>query len=163
MRLARDRRLEDIEALYRSRFPHFLRIATIVVGNEERAREAVQDAFADVIRSRSTFRGDGPLEAWVWRAVLNRARKSASASRPEPGEAAVSAQANGSHELEPDDLGDLLALLPERQRLTVFLRYYADLDYRAIADALDVEVGTVSATLSAAHRTLRRALREVPR
>jgi RNA polymerase sigma factor (sigma-70 family) len=55
-----------------------------------------------------------------------------------------------------------VASLPERQRLTVYLRYYADLDYRAIADVLDVEVGTVSATLSAAHRSLRRNLEEVP-
>jgi DNA-directed RNA polymerase specialized sigma24 family protein len=37
----------------------------------------------------------------------------------------------------------------------------ADLDYRAIADVLEVEVGTVSATLSAAHRTLRKEIQEV--
>jgi DNA-directed RNA polymerase specialized sigma24 family protein len=36
----------------------------------------------------------------------------------------------------------------------VFLRYYADLDYRSIAEALEIEVGTVSATLSAAHTAL---------
>jgi RNA polymerase sigma factor (sigma-70 family) len=53
--------------------------------------------------------------------------------------------------------------LPERQRLALFLRYYADLDYRSIADVLGVEVGTVSATLSAAHSSLRRALSEVNR
>jgi RNA polymerase sigma factor (sigma-70 family) len=51
-----------------------------------------------------------------------------------------------------------VAALPERQRLVVFLRYYADLDYCAIATALDVEVGTVSATLSSAHRALRKQL-----
>jgi DNA-directed RNA polymerase specialized sigma24 family protein len=45
--------------------------------------------------------------------------------------------------------------------LAVFLRYYADLDYRAIATALGIEVGTVSATLSAAHTALRRSLKEV--
>jgi RNA polymerase sigma factor (sigma-70 family) len=52
---------------------------------------------------------------------------------------------------------------PERQRLVVFLRYWADLDYRSIARALEIEVGTVSATLSSAHQTLRRALQEVPK
>ena len=64
-----------------------------------------------------------------------------------------------------DDLGvrRWVAALPERQRLAVFLRYYADLDYRAIASALEVEVGTVSATLSAAHRALRRLMEEVPK
>jgi RNA polymerase sigma-70 factor (ECF subfamily) len=53
--------------------------------------------------------------------------------------------------------------LPARQRDALFLRYYLDLDYRAIADVLDVEVGTVSATLHAARTSLRNALQEVPR
>jgi RNA polymerase sigma factor (sigma-70 family) len=56
-----------------------------------------------------------------------------------------------------------IAALPKRQRLVVYLRYYADLDYRGIAEALDVEVGTVSATLGSAHRALRRSLEEVER
>jgi DNA-directed RNA polymerase specialized sigma24 family protein len=62
---------------------------------------------------------------------------------------------------EVSALAPLVAGLPERQRLAVFLRYYADLDYRAIADALEIEVGTVGATLAAAHRAIRRALSEV--
>jgi RNA polymerase sigma factor (sigma-70 family) len=54
-----------------------------------------------------------------------------------------------------------VAALPERQRIAIFLRYFADLDYRSIATALEVEVGTVSATLGAAHATLRRSFQEV--
>jgi RNA polymerase sigma factor (sigma-70 family) len=53
-----------------------------------------------------------------------------------------------------------VAALPERQRLAVFLRYFADLDYQSIAIALEVEVGTVSATLAAAHTALRRSYEE---
>ena len=55
----------------------------------------------------------------------------------------------------------LIASLPERQRLAVFLRYYADLDYEAIAVALGVQPGTVAATLHAAHSSLRGRLQEV--
>lgn len=69
-----------------------------------------------------------------------------------------------------DQLARILLVTPiapttprERQRLAVFLRYFADLDYRSIAAALDVEVGTVSATLAAAHAALRRSLQEVER
>jgi len=51
--------------------------------------------------------------------------------------------------------------LPDRQREALFLRFYLDLDYAAIAAALDVEVGTVSATLHAAREGLGRALMEV--
>ena len=59
------------------------------------------------------------------------------------------------------DLAPHLAALPDRQRLAIFLRYYADLDYRAIADVLGVKVGTVSATIAAAHNSLRTRVEEV--
>jgi RNA polymerase sigma-70 factor (ECF subfamily) len=76
----------------------------------------------------------------------------------------VSASTNGTApNHERSELATLIALLPERQRLVLFLRYYADLDYRRIAQILRVEVGTVSATLHAAHTSLRRALKEVQR
>jgi RNA polymerase sigma factor (sigma-70 family) len=66
--------------------------------------------------------------------------------------------------VQPDDrVRVALAGLPERQRLVVFLRYYADLDYRSIGAALGIRTGTVSATLNAAHRSLRQTLQEVER
>ena len=55
-------------------------------------------------------------------------------------------------------LRDHVSELPERQRLVLFLRYYADLDYRAIASAVGISVGTVGSTLNAAHAALRDAL-----
>lgn len=57
----------------------------------------------------------------------------------------------------------LIAAMPERQRLVLFLRYYADLDYRRIADTLEIEIGTAGATLNQARAALRRLLEEVPR
>ena len=56
---------------------------------------------------------------------------------------------------------ELVAALPDRQRVTLFLRYYADLDYAAIAIILGVKPGTVAATLNAAHAALRSQLQEV--
>jgi RNA polymerase sigma factor (sigma-70 family) len=53
--------------------------------------------------------------------------------------------------------------LPERQRLALFLRYYADFDYQAIAETLGVSTGTVGAMLNAAHTALRRSLEEARR
>ena len=64
---------------------------------------------------------------------------------------------------ESTALTEVVAGLPERQRLVLFLRHYADLDYRSIATALDVTPGTVGASLNAAHASLRRLLQEVPR
>jgi RNA polymerase sigma-70 factor, ECF subfamily len=151
--------LEELEALYRSRFDVFARVAASVTGDAERARDAVQEAFATAVRKRGSFRRDGPLEAWVWRIVLNAARSDIRRSLTavdydEP------AAANGHPERDAE-LRVALARLPERQRIAVFLRYYADLDYAAIGEALGIRTGTVSATLNAAHAALRSRLEEV--
>ena len=148
--------------MYRSRFSHFVQVATAIVGEQELALDAVQDAFAGVVRDRRGFRGEGPLEAWIWRAVVNAAlnvRRREVATDLDVAET----RGNGHAPREGSELGVQIALLPERQRLALFLRYYADLDYRSIAAALGVEVGTVSATLSAAHASLRRSLGKVER
>jgi RNA polymerase sigma-70 factor, ECF subfamily len=154
----RDPLLAEIESLYAGGYQQFYRVARGILGDPERAAEAVQDAFVDAVRSRRRFRGDGPLEAWVWRLVVNAARKAARRPLVEVGSPA-------EEQLPPPrellEITPLIARLPERQRLTIFLRYYADLDYRAIARVLDVEPGTVSAALAAAHRTLRKAMQEV--
>jgi RNA polymerase sigma-70 factor (ECF subfamily) len=112
------------------------------------------------VKRRSSFRGDGSLEAWVWRIVVNEAKRIATARADLPLEQAQEPSSNG-HSRDELGIRAWIATLPERQRTTVFLRYYADLDYRTIARVLDVEAGTVSATLSAAHRTLRKLLMEV--
>jgi RNA polymerase sigma-70 factor (ECF subfamily) len=149
--------LDQVERLYRERYAYFVRVAQAVVGSETAAHDAMQDGFAQAVRKRGSFRGDGPLEAWLWRLVLNAAigirRRSGSL---EPFEPAPEPAASDERE-DDEQMRAWVAELPERQRLAVFLRYYADLDYRAIATALGVEVGTVSATLSAAHAALRRA------
>jgi len=147
--------LDELEALYRSRFDVFARVAATVTGDAEQARDAVQEAFATAVRKRGSFRGDGPLEAWVWRIVLNAARSDV--RRVTPAVYDEPAGANGQPE-EDSELRAALALLPERQRTAVFLRYYADLDYAAIGEALGISTGTVAATLNAAHTALRSRL-----
>ena len=151
--------LDELEALYRSRFDVFARVAMSVTGDSDRARDAVQEAFATAVRKRRSFRGDGPLEAWVWRIVLNAARWDVRRSSPAV-EYDDTAGANGHPERDAE-LRVALARLPERQRTAVFLRYYADLDYAAIGDALGISTGAVASTLNAAHTTLRTRLEEV--
>ena len=153
--------MKEIESVYRSRFPHFVQVATAIVGESELAVDAVQDAFAGIVRSRRTFRGDGSMEAWIWRAVVNASYRARRAPEATAGE--TPGQGNGYESVEQSGLWPYIALLPDRQRAALFLRYYADLDYRSIAEALGIEVGTVSATLSAAHRSLRRSLRKARR
>ena len=146
----------EFESLYRSAFPRFLRVALAITRDEETAADAVQEAFARALRSRDSYRGEGSLQAWVWRAVVNEATRAAARRAPRI-EAAPEPASNGAADAEVAARA-VIATLPERQRLAVFLRYYADLDYRTIAETLEIEVGTVSATLHSAHASLRTVL-----
>lgn len=154
----------ELEAVYRRRYRKFLRVATAILGDEAAGHDAVQDGFAQALREQSSFRSEGSMEGWVWRMVVNAALASRRrrVARREVPESIEARSANG-HNAEEAGVRAWVAALPERQRLAVYLRYYADLDYRAIADALGVEVGTVSASLSSAHQALRRSLEEVER
>jgi len=109
--------LDELEALYRSRFDVFARVAASVTGDADQARDAVQEAFATAVRKRRAFRGEGPLEAWVWRIVLNAARSEARRRVPavnydEPGAANDQPGAANGHPERDADLRAALALLP---------------------------------------------------
>ena len=149
---------EAIEELYRRRFGAFVRTSYAITRDTESARDVVQEAFALAIRRRSTLRRDASLESWVWRIVITRSldatRKRARANSRSPAELDVEAATEGSNGGDPE-IAAAVRALPERQRLALFLRYYADLDYDAIAEALNISQGTVGASLNAAHRALK--------
>lgn len=156
--------LGELEDVYRRDGAAFERVAIAIVGDEQLGCDAVQDAFVLALRKRGDFRGDAPVEAWLWRIVINealkrRARESATlATDPSMIDPDV-VSSNGSGDRAR--IRALIAELPERQRLMLFLRHYADLDYATIARALDVAPGTVAATLNAAREKLRAQLEEV--
>jgi len=157
--------IEALESLYRAGMPRFVRAATAIVGDEGAGRDSVQDAFVQAVRKRASYKAEAPLEAWVWRIVINEAlalRRRRASQRELDSESTTTPSTN--HVPEHDSaVRAWVAALPERQRLAVFLRYFADLDYQSIAVALEVEVGTVSATLATAHAALRRSYEEAVR
>ena len=153
--------VDALESIYRADLPRFVRAATAIAGDEAAGRDAVQEAFVLAVRKRTNYRGDAPLEAWVWRIVINEALALRRGRTAEFTWSEGAAPPPTNHVPEQDAaVRSWVAALPERQRLVVFLRYFADLDYRSIATALEVEVGTVSATLAAAHAALRRSYEE---
>jgi RNA polymerase sigma-70 factor, ECF subfamily len=146
----------ELEALYKERYPRFLRVAVASLGDIERGRDAVHETFVRAIRSFEDFRGEGSLDAWVWRILVNvcLAEKRRQRDLAEYPEGPVS-------DGEPVDWPEVraaIAALPERQRTTLFLRHYADLDYDQIGLVLGVARGTVAASLHAAHSRLRDVL-----
>jgi RNA polymerase sigma factor (sigma-70 family) len=157
--------LADIEAVYRRRLAELRRVAAAITGDRDAALDVVQDAFTTAVRQRTAFRGDGTVDAWLWRIVVNEAR--AATRRPTTVRAHAAtdeaAPTNGDSAGGSDVIAASLLTLPERQRLVLFLRYYADLDYATIAAVAGIAPGTVAATLNAAHRALRVRLQEVTR
>ena len=157
--------VEALESLYRADLPRFVRAATAIVGDEGAGRDAVQDAFVQAVRKRTSYKAEASLEGWVWRIVINEALALRRRRASEFSRALESATTPSTNHVPEEDAAvrAWVASLPERQRLAVFLRYFADLDYQSIAVALEVEVGTVSATLATAHAALRRSYGEAVR
>jgi RNA polymerase sigma-70 factor, ECF subfamily len=159
MRLSRGASIAELERVYRADFLRFVRVATAIAGDEDSGFDAVHDAFVQAVRNRRSYRGDGPLEAWLWRLVVNAAKKKAGGP-PEGELAELGVEGENGF---GDPVRVLIAALPERQRLALFLRYYADLDYESIGATLGITTGTVGATLNQAHAALRSSLKEAQR
>ena len=151
-------RLGEVEGIYRTRFAELQRVAAAISGSREAAPDLVQEAFVRAVQRIDTFRGDGPLDGWVWRIVVNVAKNGRSAPLALVGPEQESAVVTSSGAFAHADLAAAVAKLSERQRLVLFLRYYADLDYATIAEALSISRGTVGATLTTARAALEQAL-----
>lgn len=80
--------VEAIEVAYRGGYDRFVRLASAVLNDPVSGADAVQEGFAQAVRARHTYRADAPLEAWLWRIVLNAAlairRSSREESTPDP-------------------------------------------------------------------------------
>lgn len=145
---------EAIEELYRSRYGSFRDGVAAVLGSYEAARDVVQDAFAQALRDREQFRGEGSLAAWVWRIAFRIALRSRRNGRREVTlEELLEAAPHPLAERDPE-LAEGLRRLPPQRRLVVFLRYFADLSYAEIASLCEISEGTVAATLSHARTDL---------
>jgi RNA polymerase sigma-70 factor (ECF subfamily) len=146
-----------IEVVYRARFRSFLRLGYALLGNADQARDAVQETFATALRSSGSFRGEGSLEGWLWKTMLNVCRQEQRARRRFTDTHPPERAANGHPERWPE-LRALVAALPERERQAIYLRYFADLSQDEIAEVLGVRPGTVGAALNHARNKLRVAL-----
>lgn len=156
-----DEREKAIEVLYRERYGRFRDGVATITGDYESARDVVQEAFARALRKRRMYRGEGSLEAWVWRIVLRTAREHMKRT--------AGVTLNGSFEaalVEPARdpvLAEAVRALPPKRRMIVFLRYFADLSYAQIGELCGVSEGTVGATLAQARRALEEQLQEEKR
>ena len=146
-----------IERLYRERYVRFRNGVAPVAGSYEAARDAVQEGFARALRASDQYSGRGSLEGWVWRIVL---RTVAEKRRPSEEIRLDEVEAVFVEPERDHTLTAAVRSLPPQRRLVVFLRYFADLQYEEIAEALEIDAGTVAATLAQARQALAVILNE---
>lgn len=134
-----------------------LHLAILLTGNRHDAEDIVQDAVISVASSWSKTRPRSVF-AYLKRAVTNRAIDYLRSRKEIPSdsilETAVEEFGFLRHE-EDRQFFAIVNILPMRQRATLILRYYADMDDRSIAEALGCSVQTVRSQAHHAIATLR--------
>jgi RNA polymerase sigma-70 factor (ECF subfamily) len=63
--------LPDVETLYRTYGPMVLRRARAILGEEQAARDAMQEVFVRVLGGAEAFRGEASPTTWLYRMTTN--------------------------------------------------------------------------------------------
>ena len=147
------------DAFIRARLPALLRFAYALTGDPHTAADLVQDALEHTGMRWHKVERQGDPEGYVRRAILN---GRVSRWRKHRRETLVDCvpERMTSYEVPGRDeqLWQLLATLPPRQRAVLVLRYYEDLSEVQIAATLGCSPGTVKSQSSKALAKLRVAL-----
>ena len=156
-----------------------------MVGDHDRARDLVQDAMVKLIEGLPGFDGRASFTTWMTRVTMNmclsnlrreRLRRHASldapagaasdgyappvwATREQPREPGAEDSVQQAEELQRLELA--MASLEPEQRAILVLRDVRGLDYRQIADVIEVAVGTVKSRLFRARAALREAMQRL--
>jgi RNA polymerase sigma-70 factor (ECF subfamily) len=149
-------------------------LAYRLTGDEEDARDVVQDAYLRAFRGIRRFRGDAQFSTWMYRITANcaathlgrRARHRhdeladdapLTDDRPE-----TDPQASADAAELRERVQDAIADLPPRLRSVVVLRDVYDLAHTDIAAELDISESAAKVRLHRARRKLRERLFPLP-
>ena len=159
---------EAFRSYVAARSTALLRTAYLLTGNRADAEDLLQTALAKTFLSWDRIRDREALDGYVRRVMVNAQTSFWRRRRPETPYDEVP-DVGSPDRTDQTDLHDALwqalAALPKRQRATVVLRYYEDLNENETAEVLGVSVGTVKSTTSRALAKLRDSsgLRDDPR
>ncbi|AXC50601.1 RNA polymerase subunit sigma [Paracoccus suum] len=150
--------LEDIEAS----IPALRRYARALMRDPDRADDLVQDCLERAVAKRHSWRGDGPVQAWLFRILINRYRD-LQRQNPGPGHLVAiddltfeTAQPGGQEAgLALREVQDALARLPGDQREALVIVALEGNSFDQAASLLDIPKGTLMSRLARARATLR--------
>ena len=147
-------------------------VALQMTGNREDAQDMAQEAFLKAYTSLSSFRGDSKFSSWLYRIVSNvcldyrrrQSRRPSSSLTVEDDEGETlqldiadesqSPEALLERKLTREAVRRGLQELPAEQRQILLLREIQGLSYDEIAEAMDLEPGTVKSRIFRARKKL---------
>ncbi|MCP4546485.1 MAG: sigma-70 family RNA polymerase sigma factor [bacterium] len=172
MRRARDGDRDAFARVVRLHRAEAYRVAIGYMGNEDDAREIVQEAFLKALRYIHRFDVERPFFPWFYR-ILRNLSFNLLAKRKRHGECPLKCESDGG--IDPRSSGrnpfqDLVATervevlwdavrdLSEEHREIILLRHFRDRSYDEIAEILDIPRGTVMSRLFYARASLKQAI-----
>jgi RNA polymerase sigma factor (sigma-70 family) len=125
----------------------------------DRADDAFQETFLRALRAYDRLANADNLRAWLLTIARNVALDELRKTRPLDGEALPELAAPPQEQAPHEQLADVAAGLPAKERAAVVLRYAYDLDYDTIGAALGSSGEAARQAASAGVRRLRKELR----
>ena len=138
-----------------------------ILGRPDEAEDTAQESFVTAYRAIGTYRGDGPLGAWLSRIAVRLSFRRVKQRRDaDPLDPAIDPPADASAEPlvvalaaeRHEAVRMAVAELPEPYREIVVLRFFGDLQLTEIASATDRPLGTVKTQLRRGLERLRHIL-----
>jgi RNA polymerase sigma-70 factor (ECF subfamily) len=159
---------EAFRVLFETHKDRVYSIALRYAGDAATAMDIAQETFLKLLSSIQQFRGDSSFESWLYRMVVNscldhhRKRRRFLPLVDEMLDVFRGPSEGALHEMlreeQEERVQQVVAQLPEDQRIVVVLRYTEGLSYEDIAEVLGCRRGTVASRLNRAHKALERRL-----
>ena len=148
-----------------------LRVAAVISGSTEEAKDIVQDAFVNVHRKLGSYRGTGSVRSWLLRVVANHAKNHVRSRirriRREDRHAGLllriedGADETALRHIENVAVAEALGRLQLHDREVLGCRFVAELTEVETAEVLDVAIGTVKSRTSRALVKLQNELERI--
>jgi RNA polymerase sigma-70 factor (sigma-E family) len=157
---------EAVTHLYSGHYASLVRLATMLLGDQGRAEEVVQDAYVSLHGRWGRLRDPDKALAYLRTSVMNGARSSlrrravAARHQPAPPRPVASAETSALVSEQRRELLAAIDELPDRQREVLLLRYFLDLSEADIADTLRISRGAVKTHSSRGIAALRTTWRQ---
>lgn len=159
---------EAFRVLFETHKDRVYSIALRYAGDSATAMDIAQETFLKLLSSIRQFRGDSSFDSWLYRMVVNscldhhRRKRRFLPLVDEMLDVFRTSAEDALHEMLQDEqeerVQQVVAQLPEDQRIVVVLRYTEGLSYEDIAEVLGCRRGTVASRLNRAHKALERRL-----